>query len=297
MLNRYFTERKFYALFALAALVLLLAACGGGTSTTTTVSSSLPSNPAPTGGTSAVATLKHQPAGTANLNWDHTTHMLTIQFTATGLAPNSVHPVHINQGSCSDKSGNHDKTLYPLVNITADAYGATNATSKVSVPNGIPAKNWYLAIYNGPGLSASDQSEVVACGNIVNPDTSLRSSQAVQTQLQATNSANQNVSGTANLSLSGHTLTVKLVVTGMAPNSQHMVHIHAGSCAHQGSVIYSLTPVKANASGKATVTTVIQNVVTIPTSGWYVNLHNGTDMSTQTGFDPIACGNVTLNKA
>jgi hypothetical protein len=36
--------------------------------------------------------------------------------------------------------------------------------------------------------------------------------------------------------------------------------------------------------------------MTIPARGWYINLHNSTDLSTQTGFDPIACGDVVLNK-
>lgn len=33
-------------------------------------------------------------------------------------------------------------------------------------------------------------------------------------------------------------------------------------------------------------------VSSIPTSGWYVNVHRGTMLATQTGFDPISCGNV-----
>ncbi|MGH2481590.1 MAG: hypothetical protein ACRDHW_18205 [Ktedonobacteraceae bacterium] len=44
------------------------------------------------------------------------------------------------------------------------------------------------------------------------------------------------------------------------------------------------------------MTTTIQNVTGIPSTGWYVNVHRGTDLSTQTGFDPIACGDVTLSR-
>jgi hypothetical protein len=42
------------------------------------------------------------------------------------------------------------------------------------------------------------------------------------------------------------------------------------------------------------VTTTINNVTSIPSSGWYVNVHHSTVLSTQTGFDPIACGDVTV---
>lgn len=300
MSSKYFTERNLYSLGALALLALLLTACGGARSTTATVSNSLANNNTPTspvGGTSAAATLKHEPGGTASLSWDHTSRMLTVQLMLSGLAPGSVHPVHIEQGSCSNKSGERDKTLYPLVNVSADTRGVVNATSKVSVQNGIPASGWYVDVHNGPGLSNTDQAQAIACGSVANRDTSLRSTQTAQVALQPTAGANQDASGGVHLTLSGHTLKVDLTLSGLAPKSEHMAHIHAGTCASQGSVVYSLTPVKADAAGKATVTTTLQNVMTIPAQGWYINVHDSTDMSTQTGFDPIACGDVVLNKA
>jgi Cu/Zn superoxide dismutase len=311
MFARNFTERKIFVLAAPLLFALILAGCGGKSATNTTASvnnglsqhaTASPSVSA--GATKATATLKRQPVGNANLSWDPTDHMLTAQLMLTGLAPSSVHPVHIDEGSCSSRSsstpssGNGTSTatkaLYPLVNATADSHGVINTSSKVSVPTGIPAKSWYLEVYNGPGLSAADQAMPIACGDIVNHDTSLRSSQSAQVPLQApANAANQDAQGTAHLSLSGHTLTVQLTVTGLAPKTQHMVHIHSGKCASQGSVVYPLTTLSADASGKATSTTTIQNVTSIPATGWYVNVHNGTDLSTQTGFDPITCGDVT----
>lgn len=299
MSSKYFPERGFYALTALALLALLLAGCGGTSAPTATLSNSLPGNvtSTPVGGTSAIATLKHQPMGTVNLSWDHTSRMLTAQLMLTGLAPGSVHPVRINQGSCSDNTGDHEKTLYPLASVSADTHGAINTSAKVKISDGIPAKSWYVDVHNGPGLANSDQAASIACADIVNHDTSLKSTQTATATFQPTSAGNQNASGTAHLTLSGHTLTVQLNVTGLAPRSEHMVHIHAGSCASQGSVVYPLTPIKADASGKANVRTTIQNVMTIPANGWYVNLHYSTDLSTQTGFDPIACGDVVLNKA
>lgn len=297
MSSTYFTERKIHALGALVLLTLLFAGCGSTHSTTATLSNSLTNSATPTtvGGTSAMATLKHQPEGTVNLSWDHTSQLLTVQFLLTGLAPGSIHPVHIEHGSCS-KPGDHEKTLYPLVNVSADIHGVASATSKVSVPDGIPASGWYIEVHNGPGLSNAGQEVSIACGDIVNHNPSTKSSQTAQVVLQPTGAANQNVSGDASLTLAGHTLKVELTLSGMAPKSEHMAHIHAGSCASQGSVVYPLTPVKADAAGKATVTTIIQNVMTIPAQGWYINLHNTTDLSTQTGFDPIACGDIMLNK-
>src|SRR5260370_14999316 len=54
--------------------------------------------------------------------------------------------------------------------------------------------------------------------------------------------------GTANLrwNPSTHTLTVKLSLTGLAPNSTHPSHIHAGSCGTQVPVGYTLPNVGPN---------------------------------------------------
>lgn len=303
MFSSYFTKRKMSICAVLAVLaLLLLAGCGNGTSASSSSSSASSSQggsstatvtATASGGNSALAALTHAPTGTASLSWDHTTKMLTVQMMLIGLAPNSIHPNHIHEGSCV----NEGKVLYPLTNLVADAHGVANATTKINLPNGIPAKGLYLNVHNGPGLSPADQFLPIACADITNQDTSLRSNQTAQITLQAApnSSTSENAKGTASLSLSGHTLTVKLEMSGLAPNSFHAAHIHSGTCASQGPVVYPLTVVKANAAGKATVTTVVQNVTTIPSTGWYVNVHRSTDLSTQTGFDPIACGDVALN--
>jgi len=294
MFTRYFTERKSATLPVLTVLVLvLLAGCANNTtSTTASLTTSIKSTAtSSTNLTSASATLKHMPVGNASFNWDHTSHMLTVQIIMTGLAPDSIHPTQIYTGTCNSLG----KVAYPLENLAADSHGAVNATSKVSVPNGIPAQDWALNIHNGPGVSTADEALSIVCGNIANHDTSLRSSQAVQVPLTTApaSSKGENASGTATLSISGHTLKVELTLTGLEPNSQHMAHIHTGSCSSQGPVLYPLPVIKANAAGKATLTTTIQNVTTIPSTGWYVNVHRGIDLSTQSGFDPISCGDVT----
>lgn len=308
MYCRHFTERKASAFAVCTVLALLmLAGCSSGSVASSssspssvqrvasTVTVATATSTSVTTGTSAQATLKHTPTGTANLMWDHTTKMLTVQVTLTGLAPNSVHPSHIHEGSCVRQG----KVLYPLSNLVADTHGAAHATTRLSLPSGIPARGIYLNVHNGPGLAPTDQFLPVACSDIVNHDTSLRSNQTVQLTLQSApeSSQNENVSGVTHLSLSGRTLKVQMEISGLQPNSQHAAHIHSGSCASQGPVLYPLETIKANAAGKATITTTIQNVTAIPATGWYVNVHRSTDLSTQTGFDPIACGDVTLNQS
>lgn len=207
MFTRYFIERKIHALLALTVLLLLLlAGCGNSTSASLS-NATTASTPTPSGATAAMATLKSEPTGTANLTWNHTDHMLTVQVMLTGLAPNSIHPAHIHEGSCSNNK--EGKVVYPLLNIVADAKGVANSSSKISVPGGIPARGWYLNIHNGPGVSIADQDLSITCGDIANHDTSLRSTQAVQITLQTNQDSmkGEHISGTAHLSVSNHVLT------------------------------------------------------------------------------------------
>jgi CHRD domain len=289
MITKTFANRTI-GIWALLSLVviLLLAACGGSTSSAPT------STPAATSTTnSTTATLKHVPHGTADLSWDPSSHTLTVKLSLVGLAPKSIHPAHIHTGSCS----NQGAVVHPLQNVGADDHGMATVTSTVpNVMQGIPASGWYVNVHNGPGLSMADQFLPIVCGDVSNSSTSTTAAQSLHVMLTAAPSAStgQSAQGRAQLTLSGRTLTVKLTISGLAPNSVHPAHIHAGSCESQGAVVYPLTNVTADASGNATVTTTIPNVSSIPGSGWYVNVHRGPGLSTQTEFDPIACGNVTV---
>jgi hypothetical protein len=151
-------------------------------------------------------------------------------------------------------------------------------------------------VHNGPELANADQALPIVCGDIANTTASTTTAQTVNVTLNAAPGAStgQAAMGKATLKLSGSTLTVTLTLSGLAPNSKHAAHIHMGNCTSQGKVLYPLTTVAADASGNATVSTTINNVTAIPSSGWYVNVHNSTELTTQAGFDPIACGNVML---
>jgi hypothetical protein len=94
-------------------------------------------------------------------------------------------------------------------------------------------------------------------------------------------------------------LQVTLSLTGLAPNSTHPAHIHLGSCEQSpnGQRVYSLTNVKADGQGnvtKATATTKINGVANgIPSTGWFVNVHNGPTLSTELQMRWLACGNIS----
>ena len=290
MVTQYFMNRKINLLAGLGIVaVLLLSGCGG--TTAAPASSPTPASTSTSAPTSTSAILKHMPHGMATIGWDPTSQGLTVKISLIGLAPNSTHPAHIHSGSCA----NQGAVVYPLQNVVADAHGVGTSTTTIKNVTKLQASGWYLNVHNGPTLSPSDQFLPIVCNDLTFTTATPASSLSLQVPLNTAPpaSAGETVSGTAQLALAGSTLTVKLTLSGLEPNSKHAAHIHAGSCESQGAVVYPLTPVVADASGNANMTTTIANVSSIPSSGWYVNVHHSTDLSTQTGFDPIACGNVT----
>ena len=107
-------------------------------------------------------------------------------------------------------------------------------------------------------------------------------------------------SGSATLAITGPTsLQVSLTVSGLPAGSTHPAHIHNGTCTSDGGVAFALPNLVADASGNATETTTVTVPLGtgIPEAGWFVNVHNGPDMTTSSGATPVACGNVVYHDA
>ncbi len=286
MTNRdHHIAKRVIGIALILASLLIVVACGTATN---------PSPTTPALPTQTQVTLNHSPVGTSDLTWDTANQALTVKVTLSGLAPNSTHPEHIHKGDCSSNGD----IVYKLNPLTANSLGVgTSETTIPGVKDGIPAKGWYVNIHNGPGISPDIQFAPIVCANIANPTTSTKSNQSVHLTLEDTTAANESASGTAQLSIASGKLTVKISMSGLTPNSTHIAHIHKGSCEAQGAVLYPLTSVAADASGKGTSTTLVSNLPSIPAKGWYVNVHlasTASELGTQTGFDPIACGNVVV---
>jgi hypothetical protein len=239
----------------------------------------------------ASAELDHTPYDRAQLTWSPKTGFLRVTITLKGLAPNSVHPAHIQQGDC-DSDGS---ILYPLINVVANASGNGSSTTTIpAVAGGIPESGWYINVNNGPSLATSDQFASIACGDVSNPDAFSERVQVVRVELGSTSAPNQGAFGDADFDLNGSTLTVVVTLQGLEPSSRHPVYVRVGSCENQkpGNIVFPLNNVVANDEGDAISTTVISHVHTIPTNRWYISVHNTQDLSNQTGFDLISCGNV-----
>lgn len=290
MIRKYFMSRTVDLLAVLSvAGILILAGCGQGTSASGGAAGPTSTS---TSRNMASAALKHAPVGAATIGWDPASHGLTVKLSLVGLAPSSTHPADINSGSCVKRG----PVVYPLNNVLADARGVGSSTTTIQNIKTIPASGWFVNVHNGPGLATADEAVSIVCNDLAFPNISSTKMSSMLVPLNAAqgSAGNEKASGTAQLALSGSTLTVKLTLNGLQPHSSHAAHIHAGTCQSQGAVIYTLSNVVAGATGNASETTTIKNVKSIPASGWYVNVHYGTNIATQTGFNPIACGNVIV---
>ncbi|MFZ3167372.1 MAG: TIGR03118 family protein [Candidatus Methanoperedens sp.] len=93
-------------------------------------------------------------------------------------------------------------------------------------------------------------------------------------------------------------IEVQVKLSGLAPNSVHPAHIHAGTCEAGGPILYPLNNLTADAEGNVTNTTIINGLpwLAIQNRGWFVNVHQGPTMS-DGGATPIACGDIEQNYA
>lgn len=231
----------------------------------------------------------HQPVGAADLKWDTENRTLDVTINLTGLAPSSSHPAHIHKGTCANDNG----VLDPLKDVKADTngIGTSTTTGIAGITKDLLTKGLFINVHNGPTLSPSVQKHPIACVSIPQFDLSKDKSQTLT--FKATDATDQSITGTATLTLVDST-HLKVVVTLKGIDQfPHETHLHKGSCEKQGPVYQTL-----NKSQIGTTTTTL--TLTEPHSSLphplYVNVHlatNDAELKTQTGFDPIVCGNLT----
>ncbi len=136
---------------------------------------------------------------------------------------------------------------------------------------------------------------LVACGGGGGGTASTPAPSATPTPIAFTMNAvaNSGVSGSGTITKSAGSFTVVVKLTGLAPNSSHISHIHKGSCGSPDGIALALSQVVADGSGAATATTSFQQDYSIPTGGWYVNVHAGPDLSSPANGQSISCGDLT----
>jgi CHRD domain len=100
------------------------------------------------------------------------------------------------------------------------------------------------------------------------------------------------VAGAGQVEKGTGSFTVTIRLTGLAPGSSHVSHVHAGSCAAPGGIAFALQEVIADSSGSATATSTVLTTYSVPTSGWYVNVHHGPDFTEAEYAPSDSCGDL-----
>ncbi len=97
--------------------------------------------------------------------------------------------------------------------------------------------------------------------------------------------------GTIELTHPQKPFMLEVKVHGLAADSEHVSHIHSGSCQQPGGIIFGLNRVVADANGIADTRTQV-NASYPPSSGhWYVVVHAGADMQGPNA-NYLMCGNL-----
>jgi hypothetical protein len=128
-----------------------------------------------------------------------------------------------------------------------------------------------------------------SCGGSAQPSAAAPSPSATFTMTAQNGSG---VSGTGQIYKEVGAFRVSISLTGLAPNSSHMSHVHLGSCAMQGKIAYALIQVVADSSGKATATSTVADDYSLARTGWYVNVHLGENLNEAEYLPSVSCGDL-----
>jgi hypothetical protein len=257
-------ERPFFAVFAIL-LAALLAACG-----------SPPSGGA--GEVQASAQLVRVPEGTADVEYDAGAKLLTVAVHVTGVMAGEEVAARIREGGCGAPAGDLVATLGPAV---ADAHGVIDAIARVpgaeAVPTGAALE------YLPAALAGGAPPPALVCGDLAGRTGTVRLAPGVTPQ--------SGPGGIASLALDSgaRTLSVRMVIQGLAPGSSHPAGIHVGSCAVQGPLAHALPTLRADRQGRAVLHAEVGGVTRI--GRWYVSVERGPGRA-GAGATPLSCGDV-----
>jgi len=242
------------------------------------------------GKATAATVLQPMPSGMVTQTGNGASMALQVQ--AIGLTPSSMHRVELANGGCS-RSGRM-RSVVSMGTVSADSGGAVDAS--VNVPAGQMRSHQSLVLLIGTPPMGSGASRVIACASLHGHWN------GGATPLASELGSGKPSTGSAQITYDATTatLTVHVQATGFMPGSTHAAHIHAGSCAAQGPVLYMLPDLVADASGNIDATRTVTGVMSAPPpSGWYLNIHLGDSQTILTAngqptlaFQPRLCGDI-----
>jgi plastocyanin len=239
------------------------------------------------------------PHGTATLTREGAA--VKVSFAMWGLTPGSAHTVDLTSGVCPGQVSGTEGRRLGVIRTNSEGELHTSLLTAVPIGSGILAPNVLVVRLGTPAEAATDTtapvSDPVACATLPG-----RFAQQRTLRLHSVSPSGARLSGAAHLTYdaTAQTLAVQISARGFVPGTSHAAHIHAGSCEHQGAVIYALPDLVADAQGDISSTTTLTGVTSPPpVAGWYLNLHLGNSSnilnaagSPTLAFRPLLCGNI-----
>ena len=251
----------------LALIAVLVSACsfpGGGTGT--------PTRPIQRGNMQ----LAHAPTGTLEASWDPATSQATLKLSLVTSRPTA----HTPSPSTTATVTRRGSRVRALPQLTADDTGAGTISDQFTANvNAVPTSGWYVAINNATG---TDQSTARSSSHAWISQWPLPpEAESGNRQLAGDSGVgySQYSTGNAELRLDGTTLTINMTAVNLEPGSTHPTYLYAGSCAAPGAQLFvPLKPLVADGNGSACATSTVVNVNQVPTGGWIIMSHRGTNL-------------------
>jgi hypothetical protein len=206
-----------------------------------------------------------------------------------GLSPGGAANTVVLNGSCSAPGG----VAWRGAPFTADANGRlTDFVVNYAHVNGVPT-NHVVAIETVQGGNETRANYLLACGPIASAKSAGTNSGSA-TLGPVPGGANGAVSGSATLTQTAGSLTIKVQASGLIPGSTHASALYLGSCQWLNTVLYDLPKLVADNNGNASSTITINNAQPLsPANNWYIAIDYNSTLD-RTYFMPISCGNVVV---
>jgi hypothetical protein len=231
-------------------------------------------------------TLQSMPSGKITLKTASNGNTV-ISANVIGLTPGSAHSVELT-------TPNSTPTLLDPLTADGTGHAVGNVLDQATVKlNGASR----IVILNGTNGTPVANEPIARSGELSNANPSV-----MLTALEVTPGGTNLGTPSGHAVVTYNPVTMKLAVTisasGLTPGL-HAAHIHVGSCASQGGVLYMLMDLKADSHGNiaAQTRTILGVNAPLPATGWYLNLHQG-DSNTilanglpTIAFRPLLCSN------
>jgi len=234
--------------------------------------------------------LMAMPQGTVTIGRDGSNDV-TAAVNVFGLTPGSSHAAGLVSGNGA--------IIASFSTLTANGAGQAQATLDSGFTG--PAAGLRFVLLNG---AAGDpvSLERIAKTQRLTPGNTAYQLLPVEVTPSGLGFGGLNGQATVTYDPTAQTITVTLTASGVTPG-MHAAHIHIGSCQNQGPVQYMLMDFTANGRGQINdETRVVTGVTTpLPSTGWYLNLHQGNSNNILSGgnptinFRPLLCANIVAN--